>query len=140
MAARASVRPASYLRPRSRSCRGVRFRTLPCRNRTTRAATPATDRGSRACVVTICAAAAAAATFLAWRAQARSFEGLAAFDWGARNLTGGSEPVRIQAATVSANFFDVLGVGPALGRTFVAEPGREAVISDGLWRRLLGGQ
>ncbi|HEY3121574.1 MAG TPA: ABC transporter permease [Vicinamibacteria bacterium] len=82
----------------------------------------------------------APANFLDWRAQSRSFEGLAAFDWGARNLTGGSEPVRIQVATVSVNFFEVLGVVPAVGRSFAAEAGREAVVSDGLWRRLLGGQ
>ncbi|HEV8254330.1 MAG TPA: ABC transporter permease [Vicinamibacteria bacterium] len=78
----------------------------------------------------------APANFLDWRAQSRSFQGLAAFDWRARNLTGGPEPVRLQAATVSANFFEVLGVTPALGRTFSAGEAREAVISDGLWRRL----
>jgi hypothetical protein len=46
---------------------------------------------------------------------------------------------------VSANFFDVLGVRPALGRTFVPEEDRTpraapvAVISHGLWQRRFGG-
>src|SRR5712691_2226725 len=35
-------------------------------------------------------------------------------------LLGGQEPQRVQTGVVSANFFDVLGVKPLLGRTFVA--------------------
>ena len=45
----------------------------------------------------------------------------------------------------TANFFDVLGVKPLLGRTFVAEedlrPGGAPVLvlSEGYWRRRFGG-
>src|SRR5262245_20190757 len=56
------------------------------------------------------------------------------------NLTdGGRDPVRVSAIEVSANFFSVLGVRPALGAGFSPSPfyvrGDSAVvISDRLWR------
>ncbi len=46
-------------------------------------------------------------------------------------LLGNGEPQRVQTGVVSANFFDVLGVSPILGRTFVAsdeEHGSDAVL------------
>jgi predicted permease len=46
-------------------------------------------------------------------------------------LYGREEPERVQTAVVSANFFDVLGVKPLLGRSFVPEDekqGGEAVL------------
>lgn len=59
------------------------------------------------------------------------------------NLTGGSEPARVSLLIVAPNYFSLLGVKPELGRTFPASdhsPGftQEAVISDGLWRRMFG--
>jgi putative ABC transport system permease protein len=59
-------------------------------------------------------------------------------------LLGGAEPERVQTGVVSANFFDVLGVKPLLGRTFVAgdeEPGSDAVLvlSYQYWRESHGG-
>jgi predicted permease len=55
-------------------------------------------------------------------------------------LTGGDYPERIEGDRVTSNFFEVLGVDVALGRSFVREEeelgGAEvAVITDGLWRR-----
>ena len=78
-----------------------------------------------------------------WRAQNRSFEGLAAYSWADVNLTGIGEPVKVQGFRVSANFFDVLRATPRLGRGFASgedRPGREhvAVLSSGLWRRQFG--
>ena len=78
-----------------------------------------------------------------WRAQNRSFESLAAYNWADVNLTGVGEPVKVQGFRVSANFFDVLRAAPRLGRGFASgedEPGREhvAVLSSGLWRRQFG--
>lgn len=59
-------------------------------------------------------------------------------------LYGREEPERVQTAVVSANFFDVLGVKPLLGRSFVPEdekPGGEAVLmlSHKYWQESHGG-
>lgn len=56
------------------------------------------------------------------------------------------EPEWVNAQVVSASFFDVLGVGPLVGRTFLAgedrQPGGNAVlvISERLWRRRFGAE
>jgi len=55
-------------------------------------------------------------------------------------LYGRDEPERVQTSVVSANFFDVLGVKPLLGRTFVPDdekPGGDAVLvlSHEYWKR-----
>ena len=60
------------------------------------------------------------------------------------NLTGGSQPARVRILLVAPSYFTLLGVKPQLGRAFNPEdhsPGilPEVVISDGLWRRLFGG-
>lgn len=59
-------------------------------------------------------------------------------------LLGRDEPERVSTGVVSAEFFDVLGVTPALGRTFRPEDddlGSEAVLvlSHGYWQRSFGG-
>lgn len=59
-------------------------------------------------------------------------------------LYGRAEPERVQTSVVSANFFDVLGVKPILGRTFVPDdekPGGEAVLvlSYNYWKQSHGG-
>ena len=56
--------------------------------------------------------------FYDWRAQQKSFEGLAHFSTGTVNLSGHGEPERYQGAFVSANVFDVLRVRPILGTAF----------------------
>jgi putative ABC transport system permease protein len=76
--------------------------------------------------------------------EAGCFTGLALFDPGTVNLTGGGEPEQIGSARVSANLFDVLGVKPILGRSFLAaetgrSPGHVVVLSEELWRRRFGG-
>jgi len=81
--------------------------------------------------------------FLDTAAAASSFEGMAAADGGGVTLTDAGAPVRLEAASVSASFFDVLRVRPALGRAFTAEendPGRSkvAVLGHSLWRDRLG--
>ncbi len=82
--------------------------------------------------------------FLDYRAQNRTFEGFAAMMFNSFNLTGGGEPERIIGATVTANFFQALGVKPVQGRAFLPDeeqPGRDrvAIISRGLWQRRFGG-
>jgi putative ABC transport system permease protein len=60
------------------------------------------------------------------------------------NLTGSDQPERIQAAGVSTNYFDLLGVAPLLGRDFTKADdagriGYVALISWDLWQRRFGG-
>ena len=81
--------------------------------------------------------------FLDTQARAQSFAGMAALDTTGLTLTGRGAPARLDGAEVSAAFFDVLGVRPALGRGFLREenePGKTkvVVVSDGLWRDRLG--
>jgi putative ABC transport system permease protein len=79
-----------------------------------------------------------------YRARGRLVEAMAAYDFGTRNLTGtGGEPIRLAGARVTANFFDVLGVAPTLGRVFASGEdakgaARTAVLSDELWRSQFG--
>lgn len=50
-------------------------------------------------------------------------------------VDAGGEAIRVETSRVQSNFFDVLGVPPALGRGFQAgDDERAAVISDDLWR------
>jgi predicted permease len=81
--------------------------------------------------------------YLEWRKAADAFSAVAALQQGGWNLTGNGEPERVGGARVSVNFFDFLGVPPALGRGFAPveeTPGadRVVVISDALWRRRYG--
>lgn len=77
--------------------------------------------------------------------QARSDTLAAAAEYGSQLTTilGGSQPVRSQVAHVSNDFFKVLGVQPATGRSFLPEETKVggnpvAVVSAGYWERLLG--
>ena len=84
------------------------------------------------------------ADFRDWRAKLKSFDHLVIHVWWTGNVTGGEQPERVQGFQVSADYFDALGLRPALGRTFVAgedEPGRDrlVVLSWGLWQRRFGG-
>jgi predicted permease len=80
-----------------------------------------------------------------WREQSRSLASVAAFTGWAATVPGdgNTEPERIPGASVSAAYFDVLGVKPALGRTFwesddAPNAERVVVLSDGVWRRRFG--
>src|ERR671938_1528386 len=61
------------------------------------------------------------ANFLDWRNQNTVFEHLAAIYARTANLAAGEEAERIDLAMTSADFFEVFGVRPALGRFFVPE-------------------
>jgi len=83
--------------------------------------------------------------FLDVRARSHSFQGVAQYTGQLETVTGGSEPVRASAYAVSADFFNVLGVKPIVGRTFAPEESKAggapvAVVSYGFWQRLLGGK
>jgi predicted permease len=76
--------------------------------------------------------------------RSAAFDGIAWWQSGEANIVGaGGEPERVDQYLVSANFFDVLGEQPAIGRGFLDgedQPGREreVVLSDALWRRRFG--
>ncbi|HLG58822.1 MAG TPA: ABC transporter permease [Vicinamibacterales bacterium] len=81
--------------------------------------------------------------FREWNEQNRSFETMASIAAGGmtmRGADGSPEPVRGQVVTVG--FFDVLGVTPIAGRTFLPADLSPApavvVVSEGLWRRRFG--
>jgi len=78
------------------------------------------------------------------RRQSSAFTGLAAWDDNRANLVEpGGPPERVDSVSVSANFFDVLGVAPARGRAFL--PGEDqrgselvVILGDALWHRRFG--
>ncbi|MGC1617127.1 MAG: ABC transporter permease, partial [Candidatus Acidiferrum sp.] len=84
-------------------------------------------------------------TYFAWRNQNDVFSGIAATNLGREfTLTGAGTPERIRGTGVSANFFSVLGVELARGRSFTTEEDRQggpraAVLSYGLWQSRYAG-
>jgi putative ABC transport system permease protein len=86
----------------------------------------------------------AAPDFYTYRAQNRTLARLDAFYTPPVNLTGGLQPERAVALTVSSGFLATLGIQPAHGRGFVMQDEqwgshRVAVLGDGLWRRRFAG-
>lgn len=79
------------------------------------------------------------------RATAKSFIAIAAYGRPENvALSGVGAPEALKGARVSANFLDVLGVPPVLGRGFVPEEDQRnarpvAMISSALWQRKFGG-
>jgi predicted permease len=83
-------------------------------------------------------------TFLDWRERTHSFEEMAAVSDGTTNLTGLGDPLALAGMRVSPQYFSILGVLPALGRSFSAEEGRPgqdnvAILSFGIWQSRFGG-
>lgn len=82
--------------------------------------------------------------YLAFRDRADVFDGLAAYDFDNFNLLSGASSGRVGVAKVSGNYFDVLKVRMALGRSFASEEDTAgghpvAVLSYGLWQSRFGG-
>ena len=82
------------------------------------------------------------ADFQAAHDHQRSFSAFAAIGGAANSFTwtGGKEPVQVPGTAVTAEFFSVLGVNPALGRSFSPgkdAPGheREVVLSHAFWEQ-----
>src|SRR5216110_3181069 len=78
-----------------------------------------------------------------WRNENTVFEHLAATHKESRNLSGipGRVPERVSCASVTRNFFNIIGLPPELGRTFSQDEDKVgappvAVISDRVWRRV----
>ena len=80
-----------------------------------------------------------------WKQGTRAFRAMAEMSSGPAPVTVGSETAMIPGAGVSKEFFDVMGVRPAIGRLFNSDEQRvggpaTAVISDGLWRTRFNAQ
>jgi hypothetical protein len=79
------------------------------------------------------------------RDRAKSFSGMIASDIDQMGLTGIGKPEHIWGSLVSANYFDVLGVQPVLGRGFLPADEQKiggapvVVISYRLWQTHYGG-
>lgn len=77
--------------------------------------------------------------FTEWREQQGAFTDLAAFYTGTVNLRGTERAIRFDGGFMSPNAFDLLGVQPALGRSFRPEDGRPqaplvVLLGDHVWK------
>lgn len=85
------------------------------------------------------------AAVLDWRERIDSFEHLAALNGVALALTDMGEAQLVPGQVVDAQFFDLLGVAPSLGRTFEDADNRDyeqapvVVLSHSFWQSTLGG-
>ncbi len=84
--------------------------------------------------------------YIDWKEQNSAFQDIAAFNANSGlglNLSGVDHPARISATSVTGNLFSLLGVTPALGRSFLPDEERPGsapvcILSDGLWKRRFG--
>jgi predicted permease len=78
-----------------------------------------------------------------WKTHTSEFQDLAAYERDSFTLTSIDEPRFVDAASVSANFFDLLGIPPLIGRVPSDEEfsrqERLVVISEGMCQRHFGG-
>ena len=82
--------------------------------------------------------------FAEYRRRNRTLETLAALRGGFFTLTDSGDPEQLWGLRVSAEFFDVMGKEPALGRRIMAgddHPGaaKVTVLNHGFWQRRFGG-
>ena len=83
-------------------------------------------------------------TFVEIKAQSQALARIAAYSGGEMTLTGVGSAERVVAGAVTADFFPLLGVQPALGRNFTQEEDtpngpRAAILGHGLWQSRFGG-
>jgi putative ABC transport system permease protein len=87
----------------------------------------------------------AIAEYFEYRERAKDvFDGLVEYHQMTFDLINRGEPDRVNTGVVSANFFDLLGIKPVVGRTFIAADdvkGAEAVLilSHTYWQTKFGG-
>jgi putative ABC transport system permease protein len=75
-----------------------------------------------------------------WSEQCRSFTGMAAYTLGWSPFTDSGEAEMLDVGYVTANYFDLLGVEPALGRAILPGDQNASVVllSDEFWDRRFG--
>jgi putative ABC transport system permease protein len=104
---------------------------------------PYPDAGRLTAIWDIFQGARSEVTFHTYRElvqRCHSFDAIAVIEPWQPTMTGPAEPERVDGQSVSASYFRVLGVAPALGRDFQASDDqfhgpKLAMLSDGLWRR-----
>jgi putative ABC transport system permease protein len=84
------------------------------------------------------------ATFVEVKAQSQSLARIAAYSGGDMTLTGAGPAEQVVSGAVTADFFPLLGVQPAVGRNFTQEEDtpngpRAAILGHGLWQSRFGG-
>jgi predicted permease len=80
--------------------------------------------------------------FMLYRDGQTIFSGFAAENNVAATVSGLGDPFQVPIFKATANYFDVLGLRPILGRTFLAqeEEGADvAIVTDRFWKARLGG-
>ncbi len=80
-----------------------------------------------------------------YRDRASDFEAFAGYRGASATLSGGDRAIRLNVARVTADFFRVVGVAPALGRAFTPDEDTKgkndvAILSDAFWRSRFGGR
>jgi putative ABC transport system permease protein len=84
-----------------------------------------------------------AADYVDWRAQNQVFTDVVAMRYANAAFTGDQAPEQALGRRVTANFFDVIGVQPAIGRPFTAEEdtahSKVVILNDAFWQRRFGG-
>src|SRR5256714_10520028 len=81
--------------------------------------------------------------YLDWQKETKTFEHLACTHKESRNLSGipGREAERVSTASVTRNFFNIIGLSPPIGRVFSEDEDKlgappVAIISDRIWQRV----
>ncbi len=77
--------------------------------------------------------------YIDWRAQAKSFEQVAAWGYQTFQITGVGEPEQVNGSIVSDNFLSTIGLKTALGRGFAEGEVQAVLLGDALWRRKFNG-
>jgi putative ABC transport system permease protein len=83
--------------------------------------------------------------FMAWKKANQTFQAMALYDFSGPglNLGSGDRPQQVKGIHVSAEYFQVFGASPSLGRTFLSGEDlpngpKAALVSDQLWRSRFG--
>jgi putative ABC transport system permease protein len=82
----------------------------------------------------------AAAQWMEWQEQAKSFEAIAAYAWSFNFLVSADGSESLEGMRVTKDYFRVVGLEPVLGRTFLESetgttPAQVIILGYDLWRR-----
>ena len=84
--------------------------------------------------------------YLDWRAQNSTFSDMSLYAWpSGTNARGPDAPEAVSVISTQANFFQLLGVSPQLGRVFAAGEDRKGanrvvLLSNAFWKTHFGGR